>query len=87
MQIYGHAQVSVLDGGLERWLAGNYTVSDVDAQIDLGNWTASFLPSLVISYDELAYPESDGYCLLHRLYWVIELLRKFCDAVIVIDLK
>ncbi|CAD5231573.1 unnamed protein product [Bursaphelenchus xylophilus] len=68
-RIYGHSRSSILDGGLARWMAGNYSLSDLDGHIESGNWTAAFDPGLVIGFDELSSVEGNGYCLLNKLYW------------------
>ncbi|CAD5225135.1 unnamed protein product [Bursaphelenchus okinawaensis] len=68
-RIYGHQRLSILDGGLGRWMASNFSISDMDLHIELGNWTAAFDPGLVIGFDELSNVEGNGYCLLNKLYW------------------
>lgn len=66
-RIYGHFKISVLDGGLEAWRISNFTLTDVGEPIQSGNWTANFNPELVIAYEDLAIPGTDGYCVINRL--------------------
>lgn len=44
--------------------------SKIDHPVQLGNWKAHFQPELVVTFEELTTAESDGYCVLGRLYWV-----------------
>ncbi|KAI6213376.1 Rhodanese-like protein [Aphelenchoides besseyi] len=66
-RIYGHNRVSILDGGFEAWRNANLTLTDVGAPIEPGNWTACFDASLVIAYEDLIMPDSNGFCVLNRL--------------------
>ncbi|KAH7695056.1 Rhodanese-like domain containing protein, partial [Aphelenchoides avenae] len=68
-RIYGHNRVSILNGGFEAWQAVNLPVDDAAVEITPGTWTARFDPTLLITYEEMTTPASDGYCVLSRLYW------------------
>ena len=53
-QVFGHDRVSVLDGGLPKWVAeGRPTVSGEQAQITPTTFKAHYCPHLVRSMKEM----------------------------------
>jgi thiosulfate/3-mercaptopyruvate sulfurtransferase len=54
-KVFGHDKVSVLDGGLPKWLAENRTVESGPATAVLaGDFIARFAPGMVASIDDVA---------------------------------
>ncbi len=64
-RVYGHDQVRVLDGGLDRWVSGGHELergaSDLTRRLgrSAGTWTARAREPLVASADDVAAAEGD----------------------------
>lgn len=53
-QTYGHVNVSILDGGLPKWLANGYpTVSGPPPEYPIATYRATFHPELIRDYDQM----------------------------------
>lgn len=68
-RVYGHENVSVLNGGFDAWRRAELPATDALFESGLGNWKATFRPELVVTFEELSNRNSDGHCLLSRIYW------------------
>ena len=53
-QTYGHEKVSLLDGGLPKWLASGYpTVSGPQAEVPVCTYKATYHPELYRTFEQM----------------------------------
>ncbi|WKY03409.1 hypothetical protein Q1695_004837 [Nippostrongylus brasiliensis] len=67
-KLYGHENVSVLDGGLAAWKNAGHPVTNKPVIVKPGNWTAKKPdPSRLISFEELSVENNNGVSLFDDL--------------------
>jgi thiosulfate/3-mercaptopyruvate sulfurtransferase len=59
-RLYGHHQVSVLDGGLPAWIDHGGALAAGTSTVAPGTFIAGFDPSLVVALDQVAVALDDG---------------------------
>lgn len=52
-RVFGHDNISVLEGGLQKWKKNNNTVTDALVQVPTEKFTARFNPDLVKRFDDM----------------------------------
>ena len=61
MQTYGHDKVSILDGGLPKWLATGYpTVSGPQSEVSVCTYKATYHPELYRTFEQMMENRSTG---------------------------
>ncbi|XP_060583942.1 thiosulfate sulfurtransferase-like [Ruditapes philippinarum] len=70
-RILGHTKVSILDGGLLKWLQLEYPTTDKATDIQPGNFVASSEKSLYRSYDEVKDKNNTRNSRSNKLYLFI----------------
>ena len=61
MQTYGHNKVSILDGGLPKWLATGYaTVSGPQSEVSVCTYKATYHPELYRTFEQMMENRSSG---------------------------
>ncbi|XP_067680550.1 thiosulfate sulfurtransferase-like [Haliotis asinina] len=52
-RLYGHNKISVLDGGLKKWVENGYEVTDEEPEVKRGNFETRLNPNLLRDYDAM----------------------------------
>jgi thiosulfate/3-mercaptopyruvate sulfurtransferase len=66
-RVFGHDNVSVLDGGKRAWITGGLTVESGQRIPEPGRFIAHFRPALVASTEEVATRDQEAACLVNAL--------------------
>ncbi|XP_014665789.1 PREDICTED: 3-mercaptopyruvate sulfurtransferase-like isoform X2 [Priapulus caudatus] len=59
-RVFGHDQVSILSGGLGKWLEAGNTLTHATTHVQRGNFKAAYRPELVRSYEDIEKLVTDG---------------------------
>ncbi|XP_014665791.1 PREDICTED: 3-mercaptopyruvate sulfurtransferase-like [Priapulus caudatus] len=59
-RVFGHDQVSILSGGLGKWLAAGNALTRATTHVQRGNFRAEYRPELVRSYNDIEKLVIDG---------------------------
>ncbi|WP_329391420.1 sulfurtransferase [Streptomyces sp. NBC_01716] len=66
-RVFGHDNVSVLDGGKRAWTTAGLTVESGPRIPDPGRFTAHFRPALAAGTEEVATRDQEAVCLVNAL--------------------
>ena len=53
-RIFGHKDISILEGGLKHWIAEGNKVSSEVPKVEPTKYTATFNPNLIVKFEEVA---------------------------------